>query len=304
MAACALDPAPPSPSQAPPSSATTGFTHQEWMAPQLWQAKDNESNLSNSGTNGIVNGWNGLGEDGEGETTPPAPIPAAAATTPQEEPVSTMYASIPVTGKDPLSTSRPLKPFNRSAFEAAFPHFASSDSFSSDTISLASSSSLDLPSSISSATSASSPPATSPINDSEQDPFFYPLLCANERRRLSEFWYLTSGIHDDHALASHLQSLLTIVKDLYDFDIAVIQFIDNDRSSSIDMNGWQEGCCPRRETTCAHTMMLRPGVSATLHFSQIQSTLTDLIVIFKHLLCNPSDRPLRLRFHERPTIRK
>lgn len=57
----------------------------------------------------------------------------------------------------------------------------------------------------------------------------------------------------------HLQSLLTIVKDLYDFDTAVIQLIDNDRSSSIDMNGWQETCCPRRETACAHTMLLQPG---------------------------------------------
>jgi hypothetical protein len=294
MAACALDRSSPSPSPSPaPPAAAAGFAHQAWTAPQLWSAKDGGSSLSNS--NSIVNGWSAADE---GETTPPAPMPAAS--TPQEEPVSSLYASIPVTGKDPLSTSKPLRTFDRSAFEAAFPHLTSSESFSSDTTSLASSSSLDLPSSISSATSSSSPPPTSPLNDSEQDPFFYPLLCANERRRLSEFWYLTSGIHDDQALASHLQSLLTIVKDMYDFDVAVIQFIDNDRSSSIDMNGWQEGCCPRRETACAHTMMLRPGVSYLTRSFVIRPTLADLIAFAANLI----DGPLRLGLHERSTIRE
>lgn len=182
-----------------------------------------------------------------------------------------------IEGKDPLSMTRPLQLYDRSTFEAAFPaqatHWSTSSSPSSyhpSSSSTSQSSSRRRPPLSSASTSSSSvtqttttTTTTSTGNTSNEDPFFYPLLCGNERQRLREFWYLTSGIHDDPDLALHLQNLLTIVKDLYDFDIAVMQFIDNDRSTSIDPNGWQEACCPRRETACAHTMLLQPGVGSS-----------------------------------------
>lgn len=259
---------------------------QEWMAAQLTAARS--SSAANLGSPRSADDLDGehdydeddLGDKDDGGDTTPGSLSTAATPflppPPQESEKATMpsfYTAMPVLGKDPLSGSKPLRAFDRTTFEAAFPQTLPSPAFSaSDLTSLASTSDSTnnsyptsaTDSSASSTASSSSIPASTPqsLDDlSSKDPFFYPLLCANERRRLSEFWYLTSGIHDDRALAAHLQSLLTIVKDLYDFDTAVIQLIDNDRSSSIDMNGWQETCCPRRETACAHTMLLQPGVS-------------------------------------------
>lgn len=170
------------------------------------------------------------------------------------------YIGMPVEGQDPASFTNPLKPYDRSTFEATFLQQSSE----SNPLSSIYASSATLPSSAASTSSSSSgasaTPAQTPVSEAD-DPFFYPLLCENERKRLREFWYLTSGIHDDKALAAHLRGLLAIVRDLYKFDIAVIQFIDNDRSSSLSPDGWQEACCPRRETACAHTMLLQPGVS-------------------------------------------
>lgn len=207
--------------------------------------------------------------DDSGETTPVLPtlIPtpsngaSAGSATAGSSSSPSFYSAMPVQGKDPLSGRQPLRAFDRTAFEAAFPRSSTSTS-TSDLTSLGdtttSASATGTSSSSASSVSANSPRAEL----EEKDPFFYPLLCENERRRLHEFWRLTFAIHDDQALASYLQNLLSIVKDLYDFDVAVIQLIDNDRSSSIDMNGWQETCCPRRETACAHTMLLQPGVSS------------------------------------------
>lgn len=181
------------------------------------------------------------------------------------EDVHSSYIGMPVEGQDPASFKTPLKPFDRSTFEATFlQHSSASNPLSSIYASSANISSSAASTSSSSSTSeASTTPAQTPGSEHE-DPFFYPLLCENERKRLREFWYLTSGIHDDKALATHLRELLAIVRDLYKFDIAVIQFIDNDRSSSLSPDGWQEACCPRRETACAHTMLLQPGVSLDL----------------------------------------
>lgn len=114
-----------------------------------------------------------------------------------------------------------------------------------------------------SATSPTSNVVYTPKSEQQEDPFFYPSLCANERKRLRAFWSLTAGMHDDKGLADYLQNLLTIVKQLYGFDTAAIQFIDNDRASSLDSLGWGDSACPRRETACAHTMLLQPGVGFT-----------------------------------------
>jgi hypothetical protein len=166
------------------------------------------------------------------------------------------YSSMHVDAKDPLSTLKPLRPFDRSTFESAFPSSASSSTTSSPVRSFSAAFSTNL-------SASSSSTAGSPRAGFGEDPFFYPLLPENERRRLAEFWFLTAGIHDDTSLAKHLQTLLTLVRDLYGFDIALLQFIDNDRSSSLTPDGWQGSCYPRRETGCAHTMLLEPGVSGS-----------------------------------------
>lgn len=261
---------------------------QEWMATQLMAARNSSSIAASVDKSprsiDYLDGDDDDDVDGDdegdngGDTTPGSLSTAATPFLPAPGEAASMpsfYAAMPVLGKDPLSSSKPLRVFDRTTFEAAFPQalanpaFVTSDISSSASVS--NSADISFPSSTnssaSSIASSASIPASTPqsLDDLSKDPFFYPLLCANERRRLSEFWYLTSGIHDDRALATHLQSLLTIVKDLYDFDTAVIQLIDNDRSSSIDMNGWQETCCPRRETACAHTMLLQPGVSLSNH---------------------------------------
>lgn len=178
---------------------------------------------------------------------------------------SLTYSSMHVDAKDPLSTLKPLRPFDRSTFESAFPPSTSSSVTSSPVRSFSAAFS----------TTPSSSTAGSPHPGNGDDPFFYPLLPENERRRLAEFWFLTAGIHDDASLAKHLQTLLTLVRDLYGFDIALLQFIDNDRSSSLTPDGWQGSCYPRRETGCAHTMLLEPGVSGLLRFRRGRRGFVD-----------------------------
>lgn len=170
---------------------------------------------------------------------------------------SSTYASLRVDDKDPLSTTKPLRTFDRAAFEAAFPPATPS---SSSTASFPSSGLFSAsPSTSGSSAVPSTSSSLSPRAELE-DPFVYPLLAENETRRLAEFWALTSGIHDDTSLSRHLKNLLTIVRDLFGFDIALLQFVDNDKSSSLGPDGWQSTCYPRRETGCAHTMLLQPGV--------------------------------------------
>lgn len=207
-------------------------------------------------TAGAVAALEGISED---DATPPAggasslPRPGSSS--------STFYSSLPVDIKDPLSSTRPLRPFDRSAFEAAFPPSPTTSTSAGHNSSIPpSTSSSSTAASSASTSSSSSHPATSPRSELE-DPFLYPFLPQNERKRLHEFWYLTSGLHGDTTLATHLSSLLAVVRDLYGFDIALFQFIDNDRSSSLTPDGWQSTCYPRRETGCAHTMLLQPGVS-------------------------------------------
>jgi len=190
-----------------------------------------------------------LGSSSNSETPvlPPAERPKASLT----------YSSLRVDVKDPLSSSKPLRPFDRTTFESAFPSSPAASTTSTTTSPVRS---FSAPASALTS-AASSSAAYSPRADPAEDPFFYPLLPGNERKRLAEFWFLTAGIHDDISLAKHLQNLLTLVRDLYGFDIALLQFIDNDRSSSLSPDGWQSSCYPRRETGCAHTMLLEPGVS-------------------------------------------
>lgn len=213
--------------------------------------------------------------DGERETVDMEPSDQRSSSNRQPPPSFSSGHFLPPRsqGGDPYPSSsrEPLSAYDHSIFRATFPTspVMELDDPNSNNPALLLSNSLTGRISIASPPSALSSSKAAdviytPRAEHQEDPFFYPFLCENERKRLRAFWSLTSGMHDDKGLATYLQGLLTIIKELYDFDTAAIQFIDNDRSSSLDVSGWGDMACPRRETACAHTMLLQPGVSFSL----------------------------------------
>ena len=74
-------------------------------------------------------------------------------------------------------------------------------------------------------------------------------------------WYYTSGLTEDSALLARLQDKLNIARELIGWEFAIMGVLDNDVYTRIVTSGLPLAILPRRESTCAHTINQRAGVS-------------------------------------------
>ena len=120
------------------------------------------------------------------------------------------------------------------------------------------------------------------------DRYLYPTLAQNERMRLTMLWYYTRDLEQDDDLLRRLQEKVDLVKEFIGWEFAICGLLDNDVYTRLVTAGLPLAILPRRESTCAHTILQPPGVSActrpleTLAFSLARSPLTSIIVGFLH----------------------
>ena len=118
------------------------------------------------------------------------------------------------------------------------------------------------------------------------DPYLFPTLSKDERDRLTAFHRVSQGLEEDPVLMQHLAELVTIIKDIFAYEIVIIGIFDSDAYVQIVADGYPKLIVPRREvcspinyrdlpvnktrltrsssaqtdqSTCAHTILQPPG---------------------------------------------
>jgi len=96
------------------------------------------------------------------------------------------------------------------------------------------------------------------------DRYLYPTLTQNERMRLTMLWYYTRDLEQDDDLLRRLQEKVDLVKEFIGWEFAICGLLDNDVYTRLVTAGLPLAILPRRESTCAHTILQTPGVSARM----------------------------------------
>ncbi|EIN04835.1 hypothetical protein PUNSTDRAFT_146164 [Punctularia strigosozonata HHB-11173 SS5] len=94
-----------------------------------------------------------------------------------------------------------------------------------------------------------------PQQPSFADPYLFPLLARNELKRLTSLWYYTNSILNDHDLLEQLQGTVDVVHDIMQQDCTFLGLMDHDSYTHIVTNNCPLSTVPRREATCAHTIL-------------------------------------------------
>ncbi|EPS42316.1 hypothetical protein H072_3695 [Dactylellina haptotyla CBS 200.50] len=87
------------------------------------------------------------------------------------------------------------------------------------------------------------------------DPYLFPTLTRNELIRLKSLWYYGRYIENDKNLLSCLQDQVDLVDDLMQKDCVILGLMDHDYYRRIVTAKVPLAVLPRREATCAHTML-------------------------------------------------
>lgn len=99
------------------------------------------------------------------------------------------------------------------------------------------------------------------------DQYLYPTLTRNERARLTMLWYYTRDLTKDDDLLRRLQDKVDLVKEFIGWEFAICGLMDNDVYTRLVTAGLPLAVLPRRESTCAHTILQPSGVSTILPVS-------------------------------------
>ena len=84
------------------------------------------------------------------------------------------------------------------------------------------------------------------------DPYLFPTLNKDERDRLTAFHRVSQGLEEDPVLIQHLAELVTIIKDIFAYEIVIIGMFDSDAFVQIVTDGYPKLIVPRREV-CRHS---------------------------------------------------
>ncbi|KAJ6257204.1 hypothetical protein Dda_8091 [Drechslerella dactyloides] len=95
--------------------------------------------------------------------------------------------------------------------------------------------------------------------DDFSDPYLFPTLTRNEVLRLKSLWYYGRYIEKDKNLLSCLQDQVDLVNDFMQKDCVVLGLLDHDYYRRIVTANVPLAVLPRREATCAHTVMQDGG---------------------------------------------
>ncbi|KAK6524251.1 hypothetical protein TWF694_005907 [Orbilia ellipsospora] len=87
------------------------------------------------------------------------------------------------------------------------------------------------------------------------DPYLFPTLTKNELIRLKSLWYYGRYIENDKHLLSCLQDQVDLVDDFMQKDCVILGLLDHDYYRRIVTANVPLAVLPRREATCAHTVL-------------------------------------------------
>lgn len=116
----------------------------------------------------------------------------------------------------------------------------------------------------------STDPYTTPLPPEPADlstPYLYPTLSRNERLRLTMLWYYTKDIADDEELLQKLQGIIRLVRSFIGWEYVIMGILSENTYHRLVTHGVPLAMLPRRESTCAHTINQKFGVSPPSPFS-------------------------------------
>lgn len=93
---------------------------------------------------------------------------------------------------------------------------------------------------------------------SEQCEFLMPSLTRDERNRLESLWYYTREVREDTLLLDTLQTIVNMVQSYFAWDCVIVGLVEQDVYTRLATAGCPLAVLPRRESTCAHTVMHDP----------------------------------------------
>lgn len=97
---------------------------------------------------------------------------------------------------------------------------------------------------------------TEPIKPVDfEDPYLFPTLTKNELIRLKLLWYYGRYIENDTHLLSCLQDQVDLVNDFMGKDCVILGLLDHDYYRRVVTANVPLAVLPRREATCAHTIL-------------------------------------------------
>lgn len=96
--------------------------------------------------------------------------------------------------------------------------------------------------------------------DTFSEPYLYPMLTRNERLRLTMLWYHTRDMNQNTELMQRLQEKVDLVKEFLGWDFAICGLVDSNDFTRVVTAGIPVAVLPRRESTCSHTVVQKPGV--------------------------------------------
>ncbi|KAK6334319.1 hypothetical protein TWF730_003532 [Orbilia blumenaviensis] len=88
-----------------------------------------------------------------------------------------------------------------------------------------------------------------------EDPYLFPTLTKNELLRLKSLWYYGRYIENDKHLLSCLQDQVDLVNDFMEKDCVILGLLDHDYYRRVVTTNVPLAVLPRREATCAHTVL-------------------------------------------------
>ncbi|KAK6347616.1 hypothetical protein TWF718_005455 [Orbilia javanica] len=88
-----------------------------------------------------------------------------------------------------------------------------------------------------------------------EDPYLFPTLTKNELVRLKSLWYYGRYIENDTHLLSALQDQVDLVNDFMEKDCVILGLLDHDYYRRVVTANVPLAVLPRREATCAHTIL-------------------------------------------------
>ncbi|KAK6495260.1 hypothetical protein TWF481_003288 [Arthrobotrys musiformis] len=101
---------------------------------------------------------------------------------------------------------------------------------------------------------------TEPIKPVDfEDPYLFPTLTKNELVRLKSLWYYGRYIENDTHLLSCLQDQVDLVNDFMEKDCVILGLLDHDYYRRVVTANVPLAVLPRREATCAHTILHNGG---------------------------------------------
>ena len=92
----------------------------------------------------------------------------------------------------------------------------------------------------------------------EEEDFLVPTLTRDERSRLESLWYYTREVRDDGLLLDTLQTIVNMVQAYFKWDCVIVGLVEKDVYTRLVTAGCPLAVLPRRESTCAHTVLHEP----------------------------------------------